>query len=75
MSNVGNYFNVTQVCMQVLIQFSPHISVGGNFLWTSKNADAAKLLQHKPSNFVIAVGLKSKQPFQADQYTQFLKVN
>jgi hypothetical protein len=57
--------------------FNTHltITVGGNFLWTSKNADAAKLLQHKPSNFVIAVGLKSRQPFQADQYTQFLKVS
>lgn len=48
---------------------------GGNFLWDTNHAETARLNSFKPSNFLVAVGLKSRQPFATDQYTQFIKVS
>lgn len=51
------------------------VLMSGHFLWGSdtSNAETSRLLPFNSSNFIVALGLKSRQPFSADQYTQFLK--
>ncbi|XP_021958541.2 uncharacterized protein LOC110854409 isoform X2 [Folsomia candida] len=53
------------------------VLMSGHFLWGSdtSNAETSRLLPFNSSNFIVALGLKSRQPFSADQYTQFLKIS
>ncbi|ODM97244.1 Limulus clotting factor C [Orchesella cincta] len=50
------------------------VLIKGNFMWSNDGFGGIRMESYSPNHFMIAVGLKSKLPFIADQHTQFLKV-
>ncbi len=68
-NNLGHLKNIL-----ISWKFTSFLYVEGNFIWSNDGFGGIRMESYSPNHFTIVAGLKSKLPFVADQYTQFLKV-